>query len=485
MWLVTYKEVALSNLWSEDMRLRQLPQSLTHGARSWFRTTWMYGCPASWREFENEFKRTFLRSGINDHLRMKLNNLKQAPDQDLLQYYFEAVELCLMTDVSMPVFQQIDYIINGMQPRPRRAIRMCSPQDQLELQKAVKNWLADNQEVVANSSDRRPKKEGGQQTNSRDNNKPPREAWCLNCGKQGHNTRGCPDPFDQERVNARKEEWSNRRQQSGPQSTSKPKGQAKARFVREEESPLEDEEEEEDDQEEEDEPIANLNRVKVKSPPPNINPPKSISFRAVRSTTDREYGTPRIRCRINGQLEDAILDTGATITVVPLSLVESTKTDLYRWKWKSVGLANGSEFRPVGWCSASIEYRGRTHTVSAAVLERAPDILIGSDYHEQARIVISYPDQLATYHDEFAKVLDEYRTRVAPKLTDASVQTTKEKVVNSLKIDSIHPKESKALKEELHVEYFDELKHRVSRVNIEPEPQVLEVKAKKRLLVPP
>lgn len=37
MWLLNYNEVADTNLWNDDIKIRQVSQSLTQGAKSWYR----------------------------------------------------------------------------------------------------------------------------------------------------------------------------------------------------------------------------------------------------------------------------------------------------------------------------------------------------------------------------------------------------------------------------------------------------------------
>lgn len=148
-----------------------------------------------------------------------------------------------------------------------------------------------------------------------------------------------------------------------------------------------------------------------------------------------------------------------------------------------MSLADGALSKPVGWALVSIEYRGRTHTVSAAVLDKAPDILIGNDYHEKARIVISYEDNTAMYHDEYVRFLDRYRTRVAPKTTNAQMQTGS----SEHEVDVIHQKTNRAesTSGNLHVEYLDTTKKiTIGRVNMELANSTIKVKAKRRLTIP-
>jgi hypothetical protein len=157
-WLLAYNEVAETNLWSPSMKVRQVSQALELGAKSWYRTTWRNRMPSNWTEFEECFKTTFLRGSISDHLRMRLSNLKQKPDEDLLQYFLSSVELCILADAHMPECQQINYIIDGMNPRARTSIRMTRPRTILDLQESIKVWLADHYYATQPSGSQLPRR---------------------------------------------------------------------------------------------------------------------------------------------------------------------------------------------------------------------------------------------------------------------------------------------------------------------------------------
>lgn len=484
-WLLSFNEVAETNLWSSAMKIRQVSQALELGAKSWYRTTWRGRLPLTWDEFEDEFKTTFLRGSISDHLRMRLSNLKQKPDEDLLQYYFSSIEMCILADAHMPECQQINYVIDGMHPRARASIRMTRPRTILDLQDAIKAWLADHSSNLPHGSNQTSRSNETNNSISRPGRSNDNyQRTCLNCSGKDHSTRGCPKPFDRERVTQARDELYKKREMShSPQVQD-----AKARMLAEycDIAAQEDQVESEDDQKND-----SFNRICIKEPPENLHPPANVSIRTIRATSETVISPHKIVCRINGQLEDAVLDTGATITVLPLSLVQITKTDLYQWKWQDVNLANGTDVTPIGWCQASIDYKDRIHTVSAAVLEKAPDVLIGCDYHRQAKLVISYADNLALYHDVYAKVLDEYRQRIAPNTVESAAQTNTASKVRGIQDKVVEASHRIAIEPDtnLYIEHFDPTdkpkRLSISRFNVNQMSEKFTVKSRKRLVIPP
>lgn len=471
IWLLSFKEVSDTNLWTDDMRVRQVPQALTQGAKSWFRTTWK-GQPFTWSEFEDRFKQTFLRQNISDHLRMKLENLKQGPSQDLLSYYFSALELCSLADSSMPEYVIINKIIDGMKFGPRRAIRLTHPRTILEVQQAVKDYTADEEttdkkEDKNNSRGRRNNTSSPATTNDKAETKP--RGVCWNCDEKGHLSSACPKP--------KKEPAGTKSKPLTPTARN-----AKVRALQGEdlEHIDEDESPSEADDEEEEEIENTVNLFSLRDPPEGIDLPENCFFCSV--TASKASKTPRITCKVNGQLEEAIMDTGATVTVIPVELAKTTNTEVFRWPGKPVGLANGHRLKPVGFCRATIDYRGRTHTVSAAVLKEAPDVLIGCDFQRQTHIVISYADNLITYHDEFVKSVSEHQARVAPKTTNTAVQTVQgthiDNKVSSLQID---PQDENLL----NIEYLDSYSNETQKVDIRTPMTSLNVRAKDDIVLPP
>lgn len=453
-WLYSFREATKTNGWSEPMAIRQIVPALTKGAKSWFRTTWRGELPRSINEFEAEFEMAYLGSDITEHLRSKLSNLRQKNDQDLLSYYFEAMEICSMMDNIMPQPRQVQCIINGMRPQPRRDIRLVGPETTLDLQKVIRNWLMDNRRDYDDRSQATRFNEGRAPNQVAPSEPIDRDKWCLNCGNKGHRMKSCPEPFDQDRVNQRKEEWQQR------SAANAPKDKPKVARINQEVS-SDDEDTITPQKVESDEFISCISFNKAEASIKN----ESKDFTKV----EKSY-TPRIKCRINGKATEATLDTGATATVLSTAFVQSTNSSIDKWMGSTVSLADGKRVKPTGSCWADITYRDRTFTVHAVVLDKAPDLLLGQDYLGKAKIIISYADELALYSDEYSK---QFVSIATPKSTNDT--TTQTEMVSG---DNLKNNKDQ---DPLYIEYVDHIK--VGAIGMDPK-LPYGVKTKRKITIP-
>jgi hypothetical protein len=391
MWLLDFKEVATINKWSDEDRLNHVRQSLTSAAKAWYRSMWFESKPEAWDTFEKEFKQAFLRNDASDSLRARLRRLKQTKDMDPMTYYFKTMELCAMVDRKMSERERIDQVIDNLLPEVRSSIRMKDPQNIIELQRAIKLWVADHPHDTTSQSNKDKNKTGEKNSSQKDRNRPshPKEEhWCANCGKKGHFPRECPQPYNHEAVIKRREEWRKNPPFRNRTNDSNAKGKAQALFNNEDERSN-----------------SSDGSIKFESEPDSESPRYklgTVSYNLNSAREPRPRSRPSsITCKINGRTVEAILDTGATLSVMPLDFVESTKTRVHKWKGSSLGLANGGTQTPVGWCRATIEYDDRTYVIHAVVLQSAPDILLGDDYIMKSGLVISYQDKVITYKDKY------------------------------------------------------------------------------------
>lgn len=471
-WLMSYKEASTANNWTEDIRIKQVCQSLEYAARSWYRTTWRAGLPATWQEFEDKFKEAFVSGTAEDYLRLKLAKLKQREDQTLLEYYHKALEDCILGDETLSDHIKIAFIIDGMAQEPRSAMRLLKPKTIRDLQENVNNYMKDH----PGPPKPRRKPNQGQERDTDRKELPEKERWCICCGKQGHFARGCTHKQDEETIRQRKAEWRENPPWRKPKANTH-----RANVVNVETPPLEE----------------NTRTVKVQiKNMDNINDlqTKSVKIKSL----NKPDNLTKIKCRINGLLQDAIIDTGATVTVIPLEVALATNTDLYEWTYKDLELADGTLQKPLAQCKVSIEYRDRIFTVTAVVLVDAPDILLGEDYLDQASMVISYPDRITTYHDRFMKTVSDYQDRVKPK-TQTKEATAKEfQKASGSKAIKAKLDQDRVLEENwsadqpptYYIEYPEDTEERfkLRRINtVDSEVAHIEslVKAKKKTLIPP
>lgn len=410
-WLMDYKEIMAINKWSESDSLNYVRQSLTNAAKAWYRSIWFESVPSSWSNFDKEFKIAFLRGNSSDSLRAQLRRLKQTKDMDPMTYYYKTMELCMMIDRKMSEEDKIQQVIDNMLPDIKAAVGMKEPQTVIELQRAIKLYVAYHPRETPNNQPnkvRRPGEDNKPQGQNKQRPEHPKEDhWCVNCGKKGHYPRECPVPYNQEAVDKRRAEWRINPPFKNRISTSNNKGRANA-VVKEDQDDLGRSGESDDESYEE----INYDQPQVGSVRHHVD---TIHRSGVINSVCTSRRPSSITCRVNGKTVNAILDTGATLSVVPFELVKATQTPLYKWKGNSLSLANGQTQAPLGWCEASVEYEDRTFTVHAVVLRQAPDILLGDDYINKSGVVISYHDNVITYNDKYMKLAARYLDRVKPK----------------------------------------------------------------------
>lgn len=481
-WLLEYKMVANKNHWSERTRIRQILDSLEHAAISWYRTTWQGEEPYDWIEFEDEFKRVFINDEVDNILKMELKSISQKKSEDILQYFYRALELCLLVDNRMNDSEKIPLIINGLHLEPRTIIRCQRPRNMIQLQEAISLWAKEHPSNTTKLKEDSPK---SSETSINRKARSKEENYCLNCGKKGHYTRGCDKPYNEEICNKRREEWKTNppfraAKSRDPQGPDNKNNRANASII------------EEDQNQQEEEKAIKQQRICFENPPKRLNPPIDFDLRAILALKDKQSRVITITCRLNGQQEEVILDTGASVTVLPLSLIESTKTPIYEWKGNKLRMANGTLQLPLGWCELSVEYDDRIHTITAVILTEAPEILLGADYILKSGLVIDMAESTALFHDHYMKNAERFLKRIQPVKTGISTQTeesenTKASWLSNMRltVNQVDKQKDTSKEDFPFIEYLKEESESIRTSRIATQKAEIHVKSKNSITVPP
>lgn len=472
MWLVDYKEVAAINKWSEDDRLNYVCQALKGAGKAWFRSIWFHNKPGSWAEFEEQFKKAFL-GNRGDTLRARLRKFKQTRDMDLLTYYHKAMELCTMVDAKMDEQERIEQIIDNMLPECQSSIGLTNPATLIELQQTIRLYIKYQANQHNKHEPSKVNKKPTEERTNRDNPKTRKEDfWCVKCGKQGHYPNDCSSPQSSEVVKRRREEW-----RANPPFKKSPRNHPadRIRSVMAEES--------QGGATSSD----NGSEIQYEEPPISALTHPIGSIQSVKGMDDHKKRTSSINCIINGKAIDVIIDTGATLTVMPYQFVVTTKTPLYRWRGSKLRLANGGLLLPLGWCQANINYDDRTVTIAAVVLKEAPDILLGEDYINKAGLVISYHDKIITYSDKF-QAMARKKLQATAELVSIETQTSEPTELLGVKFAD-EDMSSTNCASEFYIEHFDGIQRacRLIADHSENPPEESErlIKSQRDILIPP
>lgn len=461
-WLVNYKNVVKTNEWTNEMALKRLYHVFNETARCWLLNTFPDNIIYSWNEFESQFMKYYLNDDLEGHMRFKLTNLRQMDHEKLLNYYQRALSVCNLCSKEVPLQERIKYVIKGMAPDPRWIIGTTGPRNFYELEKRIRFY----DENHASNPYRNRRDESNRTQNLRrpieddHNRRPMDQTWCLNCGTKGHHIRACPKELDQKAIDKRKQEWTQRKNISN-QATAK----AIALDTNEEEIPDEDRQVK----------FADESDLEIYD-----NDGKSFSIRLNSTGMNNKKKVSNITVNINGHLQDATVDTGATHTVIPYSIIKATKTDLYQWKSSTISLADGSTTKPLGWCIASIQYKGRTCTINSIVLMEATEILLGEDWLNKAQITISYGDKIIAHYDDYMHIVEKFIDRVKPTTSDGATQTDRKFIIDQPTINKLEQKE-----DELYIEYpmsVNSCKLDTNQVDTQEE---IIIRSRRKVIIPP
>lgn len=104
--------------WTEQFKVESFPCHLYGAAEIWFdnlqRKFESQNQALTWAEVEKSFLETFVAEDSTEIYERKLNENKQLPDQSLLTYLMETLDICHKLDPGMSDKQKIRHINRGL-----------------------------------------------------------------------------------------------------------------------------------------------------------------------------------------------------------------------------------------------------------------------------------------------------------------------------------------------------------------------------------
>ena len=115
-WMEKYEEVANFKRWTDEDKVSYLGCYLDGGAFSWYKEEMRINDRPSWTYLRFTFLDVFRKHEYTDGARDRMQNRKQEPDEDVINYYFEKLALCRKVDNNMPQREIAGHIYQTLNP---------------------------------------------------------------------------------------------------------------------------------------------------------------------------------------------------------------------------------------------------------------------------------------------------------------------------------------------------------------------------------
>jgi len=160
-YLQNFELAAVSNLWTDDLRLTGLPNYLTDTALLWYHgyvkdrnaaATALAGAPCTakitWDELRTDLQKGFRTVASKEVAEEKLQARKQKVGESPEDYVYSKLDLLHDFEHSMPLDQKIRHIIKGLRPSYLERIHVMNPQTIEEVIIAIRK-IAETQFMIA------------------------------------------------------------------------------------------------------------------------------------------------------------------------------------------------------------------------------------------------------------------------------------------------------------------------------------------------
>ena len=124
-WIRRFENIAESNGWNEERKIRQLPNFLRGSAETWWNTNRMN--IHSFSDIKRLMMRTFMRSKNMHEIRDRLISRRQAPKELITTYMFDILKLCHEFDPDMDEKTKVRYLVDGTKQPIRHDLVLSKP----------------------------------------------------------------------------------------------------------------------------------------------------------------------------------------------------------------------------------------------------------------------------------------------------------------------------------------------------------------------